>query len=94
MDVLEKATTVLRQAHHIIVFTGAGISAESGIPTFRDRLTGLWARHDPHRLETAKAFRDNPALVWGWYLWWRQLVLQAQPNAAHRAIARLADGKR
>ncbi|MGY1449378.1 SIR2 family NAD-dependent protein deacylase [Pseudomonas chlororaphis] len=94
MDVLENTTTALRQAEHIMVFTGAGISAESGIPTFRDRLTGLWARHDPQRLETAKAFRENPALVWGWYLWRRQQVLQAQPNAAHRAIARLADGGR
>jgi NAD-dependent deacetylase len=94
MNALKSATTALRQAHHIMVFTGAGISAESGIPTFRDRLTGLWARHDPQRLETAKAFRENPALVWGWYLWRRQQVLQAQPNTAHQAIARLADGKR
>ena len=94
MDLLANAATALRQARHIVVFTGAGISAESGIPTFRDTLTGLWARHDPQRLETAKAFRENPALVWGWYLWRRQQMLQAQPNAAHRAIARLADSGR
>jgi NAD-dependent deacetylase len=94
IDRLTAAATALRQARHIVVFTGAGISAESGIPTFRDQLTGLWARHDPQRLETAKAFRANPALVWGWYLWRRQQMLQAQPNAAHRAIARLADSGR
>lgn len=94
MEVLASAATALRQARHIVVFTGAGISAESGIATFRDQLTGLWARHDPQRLETAKAFRENPALVWGWYLWRRQQVLQAQPNAAHCAIARLADSGR
>ncbi|WP_110946612.1 SIR2 family NAD-dependent protein deacylase [Pseudomonas bohemica] len=91
MNVLAEAITALRKARHVAVFTGAGISAESGIPTFRDRLTGLWARHDPERLETAKAFKEHPQLVWGWYLWRRQQVLQAQPNPAHLAIARLAD---
>lgn len=94
MDVLADAATALRQARHIVVLSGAGISAESGIPTFRDQLTGLWARHDPQRLETAKAFRENPALVWGWYLWRRQQMLQALPNAAHRAIVRLAGSGR
>ncbi len=94
IDVLASAATALQQARRIVVFTGAGISAESGIPTFRDQLTGLWARHDPQLLETAKAFRKDPALVWGWYLWRRQQVLQAQPNSAHRAIVRLADSGR
>jgi NAD-dependent deacetylase len=94
MNALADAINALRQARHIVVFTGAGISAESGIPTFRDRLTGLWAHHDPQRLETAKAFKENPPLVWGWYLWRRQQVLQARPNAAHLAITRLADGGR
>ncbi len=94
MDTLAKAAETLRCAQQIMVFTGAGISAASGIPTFRDRLTGLWERQDPQRLETAKAFRENPALVWGWYLWRRQQVLQAQPNAAHEAIHRLSDSGR
>ncbi|WP_367863279.1 NAD-dependent deacetylase [Pseudomonas guariconensis] len=93
MDTLAKAAEALRSAQQIMVFTGAGISAASGIPTFRDRLTGLWERQDPQRLETAKAFREDPALVWGWYLWRRQQVLQAQPNAAHRAIHRLSGSK-
>ncbi|MFC2972060.1 NAD-dependent deacetylase [Azotobacter bryophylli] len=80
----------LREARHVVVFTGAGVSAESGIPTFRDALTGLWERFDPAELATADAFRRDPALVWGWYEWRRRKALQAQPNPAHRAIAELA----
>jgi NAD-dependent deacetylase len=80
----------LRNARHILVFTGAGVSAESGIPTFRDSLTGLWERFDATSLATPEAFRADPALVWGWYEWRRMKVLQAQPNPAHRAIAELA----
>lgn len=89
MSQMQKAADVLRTARKIVFFTGAGISAESGIPTFRDKLTGLWVKHDPRRLETAEAFRENPDLVWGWYLWRRQLVSLALPNAAHRAITSL-----
>ena len=80
----------LRKAHHVVVFTGAGVSAESGIPTFRDRLTGLWERFDAASLATAEAFRADPALVWGWYEWRRSVVRRAQPNPAHLAIAALA----
>ncbi|MEN1836132.1 NAD-dependent deacylase [Pseudomonas lijiangensis] len=80
----------LKEAQHVMVFTGAGASAESGIPTFRDALTGLWERFDPAQLATNEAFRADPALCWGWYEWRRQKVLQAQPNVAHIAIAELA----
>ena len=80
----------LRNARHIVVFTGAGVSAESGIPTFRDALTGLWERFDAASLATPEAFRAEPALVWGWYEWRRMKDLQAQPNPAHRAIAELS----
>lgn len=80
----------LRSARHVVVFTGAGVSAESGIPTFRDSLTGLWERFDAASLATPDAFRQDPALVWGWYEWRRMKVLQAQPNPAHRAIAELS----
>ena len=82
--------SVLRSARHVVVFTGAGVSAESGIPTFRDALTGLWERFDPGELATPEAFRRDPALVWGWYEWRRMRVLQSQPNPAHLAIADLA----
>ena len=80
----------LRKAQHVVIFTGAGASAESGIPTFRDALTGLWERFDPAQLATSEAFRANPALCWGWYEWRRQNVGQAKPNGAHLAIAELA----
>jgi NAD-dependent deacetylase len=79
----------LRGARRMAVLTGAGISAESGIPTFRDAMTGLWARFRPEELATAEAFRRDPQLVWDWYEWRRGLVAAARPNAGHRAIADL-----
>src|SRR5690606_18832114 len=80
----------LRSARHVVVFTGAGVSAESGIPTFRDSLTGLWERFDAAALATPAAFRQDPPLVWGWYEWRRMKVLQPSSNRSHRAIAELA----
>jgi NAD-dependent deacetylase len=79
----------LRAARRIGVLTGAGISAESGIPTFRDAQTGLWARFRPEELATAEAFRRDPQLVWDWYAWRRGLVSGAAPNAGHLALARM-----
>ena len=79
----------LANASRLVVFTGAGVSAESGIPTFRDQLTGFWAKFDPAQLATPIAFRNDPALVWGWYEWRRAQVALARPNAAHVAIAAL-----
>jgi NAD-dependent deacetylase len=76
-------------AHKVTVLTGAGISAESGIPTFRDAMTGLWARFRPEELATPEAFQRNPKLVWDWYSWRRERVAQAQPNAGHRALVEL-----
>lgn len=81
---------LLREAKHVVVFSGAGASAESGIPTFRDALSGLWEHFDPAQLATPEAFRKDPSLCWGWYEWRRNKVIQAQPNSAHRAIAELA----
>lgn len=80
----------LRASHHLVVFTGAGVSQESGISTFRDALTGLWAKFDAEQLATPEAFLADPALVWGWYEWRRGQVQRCQPNAGHRAIAELA----
>jgi NAD-dependent deacetylase len=79
----------LRRARRVVALTGAGISAESGIPTFRDAQTGLWARFRPEELATPDAFRRGPRLVWDWYEWRRGLVSQAGPNPGHRALARL-----
>jgi NAD-dependent deacetylase len=79
----------VRTAHHIAILTGAGVSAESGLPTFRDAMTGLWAKYRPEELATRAAFQQNPELVWNWYAWRRELVLNAQPNPGHVALAEL-----
>jgi NAD-dependent deacetylase len=79
----------LRQARHVAVLTGAGVSAESGLPTFRDALTGLWAKHRPEDLATPEAFQRNPAQVWEWYRMRREAALRAQPNPAHVALVQL-----
>ena len=81
--------TALHGARHLVAFTGAGISAESGVPTFRDAQQGLWARYDPQELASPAAFARNPALVWSWYAWRRALVQAAVPNAGHHALAAL-----
>jgi NAD-dependent deacetylase len=81
----------LRAASRVVVFTGAGVSAESGIPTFRDKQTGLWENFDAAELATPHAFERDPAFVWGWYEWRRAMVLTAQPNAGHLAIAAMAE---
>jgi NAD-dependent deacetylase len=94
MTVIEQAVDALQKAKKVVFFTGAGISADSGIPTYREKLSGIWTGYDPRDLETAKAFRENPALVWGWYLWRRLRVAQAEPNAAHLAVSRMADSQR
>ncbi len=79
----------LRDARSVAALTGSGISAESGVPTFRDAQTGLWARYDPQELATPEAFARDPELVWSWYAWRRDLVEGAEPNAGHRALADL-----
>lgn len=84
-DLLDK----LRKARHIAVFTGAGVSAESGVPTFRDAQTGLWSQFRAEDLATPEAFRRDPITVWNWYAWRRELIRKVKPNPAHLAIARL-----
>ncbi|OBK45906.1 NAD-dependent deacylase [Mycobacterium sp. 1081908.1] len=75
----------------VTVLSGAGISAESGVPTFRDDKNGLWARFDPYELSSTQGWRNNPERVWGWYLWRHYLVADVEPNAGHRAIAAWQD---
>ncbi len=70
------------------VLTGAGISAESGVPTFRGA-SGLWNEHKPEDLATPEAFAKDPRLVWEWYNWRRELIAKAQPNGGHKALVQL-----
>ena len=79
----------LRQAQHVFALTGSGISAESGVPTFRDAQTGLWSRYSPQQLATPDAFNEDPELVWRWYTSRRDNLARVMPNAAHDAVARL-----
>lgn len=71
----------------VTVLSGAGISAESGVPTFRDDKTGLWARFDPYQLSSVQGWQEHPERVWGWYLWRHYLVGRVEPNEGHRAVA-------
>lgn len=90
IDLPHDLVRALRAARQVAVLTGAGVSAESGIPTFREAQTGLWAQYDPQELATPDAFRRNPKLVWEWYAWRRELVSKARPNPGHYALAELA----
>jgi NAD-dependent deacetylase len=83
------AAALSKRFERIVVFSGAGLSAESGIPTFRGGQNGLWQQFDPADLATPEAWRRDPALVWAWYEWRRGLVMQAQPHAGHLAVAEL-----
>jgi NAD-dependent deacetylase len=86
---IEQAAAALRKARHVCVLTGAGISAESGIPTFRDALTGLWEKFNPEDLATPEAFERDPQFVWDWYEHRRELILKAEPNPGHHALVEL-----
>ena len=90
MSDLSRASALLARAGHVAVLTGAGVSAESGIPTFRG-LGGLWQGRDPMTLATPEAFAADPGLVWEFYNWRRALVARAEPNPAHLALVELAD---
>lgn len=81
--------SALRGARFVAALTGAGVSAESGVPTFRDAQTGLWARFDPLELATPGAFARNPRRVWDWYAMRRERVASVAPNPAHFALAAL-----
>ncbi len=89
MKVDDNLISMLRQAGNIAVLTGAGVSKESGIPTFREAQTGLWAQYDPTELATPDAFLRDPKLVWEWYQWRRELIGDAEPNPGHFALAEM-----
>ncbi|MDZ4765968.1 MAG: NAD-dependent deacylase [Chloroflexota bacterium] len=88
-DDIRQAAGWLAGCKRLAILTGAGVSKESGIPTFRDALDGLWARYDPTQLATPEAFAADPKLVWDFYAYRRQIARDVQPNAGHRALAAL-----
>src|SRR5882724_12680775 len=88
MTTVEECRTLLQGASRICVLTGAGISAESGIPTFRGA-GGLWKDFKPEELATPEAFARDPRLVWEWYNSRRELIAKAEPNPAHHALVKL-----
>lgn len=87
---LAEARERLRSARHVLVLTGAGISAESGVPTFRGP-EGLWRQLRPEDLATPEAFARDPKMVWEWYAWRRERMAAVRPNAGHHAIVRLEE---
>lgn len=88
-DAFERAVRLLAGAERVVASTGAGMSRESGIPTFRDAREGLWARYDPEELATERGFRADPPLVWSWYAERRRKIRACRPHAGHRALAEL-----
>jgi NAD-dependent deacetylase len=86
---LKQVASYIKGCKRLVILTGAGVSKESGIPTFRDKLTGLWEGYDPTQLATPQGFLKDPPLVWRWYDWRRKIVSEAQPNPGHLAIAEL-----
>jgi NAD-dependent deacetylase len=85
-----KLVSLLRVALRIVVLTGAGVSQESGLRTFRDAQVGLWAQYRPEDLATPEAFAKNPKLVWNWYAMRREKVKTVEPNPGHYALAEMA----
>lgn len=87
ISALSAAAKWVGEAQSVVVLSGAGMSAESGVPTFRDAQTGLWQRFEPEHLATEDAFRTNTSMVWTWYVWRAMLVNSVEANAGHKAIA-------
>lgn len=85
-SLIEPVQKALSHAHRVCFFTGAGVSAESGVPTFRDKLTGLWANFKPEQLASRQGFETDPERVWQWYQMRRKQLSKVKPNPAHDAI--------
>jgi NAD-dependent deacetylase len=81
--------SLLRAARRLVALTGAGVSQESGLRTFRDAQTGLWAQYKPTDLASPEAFQRDPKLVWDWYAWRREAVKGVRPNPGHYALVEL-----
>ncbi len=88
-SLLEQAAKLLKNSRFPVISTGAGMSQESGIPTFRDAPNSLWGNFNPEKLASKNGFLNNPPLVWRWYLERQRMIAQAEPNPGHIAVARL-----
>jgi NAD-dependent deacetylase len=86
---IRRAARLISQADFVVCLTGAGVSAESGVATFRDAQTGLWSNFDPRQLASPAGFAEDPGLVWRWYMERLETVGQVQPNPGHLALAQL-----
>ena len=89
IDIHPQLIADIHKSKHIVVSTGAGASAESGVPTFREANTGLWAKYRPEELATPQAFLADPRRGWEWYQWRRKKIKAVQPNPGHFALAEL-----
>ena len=89
MEVPHGLITALKNTRKVLVLTGAGMSAESGVPTFRDAQTGLWQKYRAEDLATPEAFRDHPGLVWDWYAQRRDNIRKVKPHAGHYALVEM-----
>jgi len=89
IDPLDALAFLLTKSQRIVALTGAGVSAESGVPTFRDAQSGLWAKYNPKQLATPDAYRRDPVLVTRWYDWRRETLATCRPNPGHAALASL-----
>lgn len=91
MDIMAHAAVALRESKNVVILSGAGMSAESGIPTFRDKHVGLWEQYDPAELASVDAWQSQPDVVWAWYLWRLSILRKATPHAGYRALAAWAE---
>ncbi len=89
MDIPVSLVETLRRAQRVVALTGAGVSQESGLRTFRDPQVGLWSQYRPEELASPQGFARNPKLVWDWYAWRREAVKAARPNSGHYALVEM-----
>ncbi len=88
LEIPEDLFELAQEAERICILTGAGMSAESGVPTFRDPIDGLWENYSPEDLVSVAGWETDPAVVWAWHLWFAALISRCRPNAGHRALGR------
>ncbi len=90
IELMTQLKNKVGQVKNVCVLTGSGVSAESGIPTFRGTEKSLWSKHNVLDMATSEGFRKDPSLVWAWYEWRRRVIRQSTPNAAHHSLAKMA----